>query len=52
VYRVTVQLGSHSVVAYGRSVPLKPGTALEAEMQQERRRLIEWVLEPLIGRRK
>ncbi|MGO4393256.1 HlyD family secretion protein [Variovorax sp. M-6] len=52
VYRVTVRLDSQSVVAYGRSVPLMPGMALEADIEQERRRLIEWVLEPLIGLRK
>jgi membrane fusion protein len=52
VYRVTVKLDSQSVVVYGKSLPLMPGMALEADIAQERRRLIEWVLEPLIGLRK
>lgn len=52
VYRVIVKLDSQSVVAYGKSLPLKPGMALEADIAQERRQLVEWVLEPLIGLRK
>lgn len=52
VYRVTVRLDSQQVKAYERALPLMPGMALEADIAQERRRLIEWVLEPLIGLRK
>ncbi|SDZ65646.1 membrane fusion protein [Variovorax sp. YR266] len=52
LYRVTVKLESQSVLAYGKALPLMPGMALEADIEQERRRLIEWVLEPLIGLRK
>jgi membrane fusion protein len=52
VYRVTVKLDSQSVLVDGKSQPLMPGMALEADIAQERRQLIEWVLEPLIGLRK
>jgi membrane fusion protein len=52
VYRVTVKLDSQSVAAYGKSLPLMPGMALEADIAQEHRQLVEWVLEPLIGLRK
>lgn len=47
VYRVVVALERQSVRAYGRDEPLRPGLALEADILGERRRLWEWVLEPL-----
>ncbi len=50
--RVIVKLESQNAIAYGKSLPLIPGMALEADIEQERRRLIEWVLEPLIGLQK
>jgi membrane fusion protein len=46
-YRVVVELGAQSIVAYGRPRPLRPGMAVEADIMGERRRLYEWVLEPL-----
>ncbi len=52
LYRVIVKLESQNAIAYGKSLPLIPGMALEADIEQERRRLIEWVLEPLIGLQK
>lgn len=51
MYRVTVALGSQSVVAYGKPQPLTVGMQLEADVLQETRTLIEWVLEPVIGLR-
>lgn len=51
LYRVTVRLASQSITAYGRPEPLKPGMALEADVLGDRRRLIEWVLEPLYSMR-
>lgn len=47
VYRITVTLASQTVRAYGEAVPLQPGMQLEADIMMERRRLIEWVLDPL-----
>jgi membrane fusion protein len=47
VYRITVTLASQTVRAYGEPVPLQPGMQLEADIMMERRRLIEWVLDPL-----
>lgn len=46
-YRVTVALARQSVTAFGQDEPLKPGLLLEADVLGERRRLIEWVFEPL-----
>lgn len=47
VYRITVDLASQTANAYGEAVPLQPGMQLEADVVIERRRLIEWVLDPL-----
>jgi membrane fusion protein len=47
LYRVDVELSAQKVEAYGTDEPLKPGMALEADILLDRRRLIEWVLEPL-----
>jgi membrane fusion protein len=49
LYRVLVRLHAQSVDAYGRPVALRPGMALSADILLDRRRLIEWVLEPLYG---
>jgi membrane fusion protein len=48
VYRVTVELSSQSLWAYGRSLELQAGMAVEADVLLETRRLYEWVLEPLL----
>jgi membrane fusion protein len=49
LYRVLVALDQQAVSAYGRLEPLKPGMIVDADILLERRRLIEWVLEPLYG---
>jgi membrane fusion protein len=46
-YRITVALESQTVTAYGKPQPLQAGMTLQADILQERRRLYEWVLEPL-----
>ena len=47
VYRITVDLASQSVTAYGAEVALQPGMTLEADVALERRRLFQWLLDPL-----
>jgi len=47
IYRITVSLTSQTVTAYGAQVPLQAGMALEADVSLERRRLFEWMLDPL-----
>ncbi len=47
IYRITVALAQQAVTAYGKPVPLQPGMQLEADVLLERRRLIEWVFDPL-----
>ena len=47
VYRLTVSLKDQTVTVYGQPVPLQPGMQLDADVLIERRRLIEWVFDPL-----
>lgn len=49
LYRVDVRLENQFVTAYGQHKTLKPGMTLDADILLERRRLIEWMLEPLMG---
>lgn len=46
-YLVKVHLDNQFVNAYGRQVRLQPGSAVEADFLIDKRRLYEWVLEPL-----
>lgn len=47
LYRVTVSLDKQTIQVYGRPQQLQAGMTLEADILQEKRRLYEWVLEPL-----
>ena len=49
LYRITVTLNQQSVAAYGHAQTLSPGMQLEADVQLDRRRLIEWLFEPVLG---
>lgn len=46
-YRVTVRLNAQSVKAYGQEFPLQAGMLLEADIWLDRRKLYEWVLDPI-----
>lgn len=46
-YLITVKLGSQYITAYGKNEPLQPDMLVDADILQDRRRLIEWVLEPI-----
>ena len=49
VYRIKAELDSQTVSAYGRPEPLQAGMQIEADIHLDRRRLIEWVFEPLLS---
>ncbi len=49
LYRITVALDRQSVAAYGQAQALAPGMQLEADVLLDRRRLIEWLFEPVLG---
>jgi membrane fusion protein len=47
LYRITVGLSRQTIIAYGKPMALQPGMRLEADVVLERRRLFEWMLDPL-----
>ncbi|KQV99544.1 HlyD family secretion protein [Rhizobacter sp. Root1221] len=49
LYRITVALDQQAVQAYGRAQTLSPGMQLEADVLLDRRRLIEWIFEPVLS---
>jgi membrane fusion protein len=49
VYRVTVRLPAQQVHAYGQLLPLQAGMAIDADVRIDKRRLIEWVFDPLLA---
>lgn len=53
LFRVLVALEQETINAYGAAIPLKPGQTLAADIELDRRRLIEWMFDPLyaLGKR-
>lgn len=49
MYRIKAALVAQGVTAYGREEPLQPGMQLEADVMLDRRRLIEWIFDPLFS---
>lgn len=49
VYRVTVELPAQTVQAYGEALPLRAGMLLDADIAVDRRRLLEWMIDPLVS---
>jgi len=49
MYRITVSLERQEMPAYGALRPLAPGMQLDADVPIERRRLYEWLFEPVLG---
>lgn len=49
VYRVKVQLPSQVVNARGETISLQAGMLLDADIWVDRRRLIDWIFDPLIS---
>ena len=47
MYRIVVALAQQHVTVYGQSVILQSGMQLDADIVLERRRLVEWLLNPL-----
>jgi membrane fusion protein len=49
LYRVQVHLVAQTIEAYGKPESLMPGMSLDADLLLDRRRMIEWIFEPLYG---
>ncbi len=48
VYPARIQLGAHVIVADGKDVQLEPGMSSSVEIKTEQRRIIEYLLTPLL----
>ena len=51
LFRINVRLDQQTITSYGEPLQLKAGLTLEADVLQERRKIWEWVLEPLLAAR-
>lgn len=49
LYRVKVKLDKQTIDAYGKPRTLLPGMSLDADLLLDRRRMIQWIFEPLYG---
>lgn len=49
IYRMRFELDQQTVTAYGAPMPLRSGMLVDASVMLERRKLYEWVLEPLFS---
>lgn len=50
VYRVAIDLEDQFIEAFSKEVPLQVGMELTADIVLENRRLLEWLLEPLMSK--
>ncbi len=48
-FRATVHPDAQAIEAYGKPIPLRAGLTLEADIHMDRKRLIEWVFDPLLA---
>ena len=49
VYRVTVRLPAQQMQAYGQAMNLQAGMAVDADIWLDRRRVIEWLFDPILS---
>jgi membrane fusion protein len=49
LYRIRIRLDAQTVQAYGRHMPLKSGMLVQASVMLERRKLYEWIVEPIFS---
>lgn len=49
VYRIRLELAQQTVQAYGVAMPLRSGMLVDASIMLERRKLYEWILEPVFS---
>ncbi|MES2297699.1 MAG: HlyD family efflux transporter periplasmic adaptor subunit [Pseudomonadota bacterium] len=49
LYRIKVRLARQTILAYGKEQLLRPGMTLDVDILQERRKIWEWILEPVLA---
>jgi hemolysin D len=48
IYRILITLEKNSILVNGKEEPLLPGMSVSAEINTDKRRLIEYILSPII----
>lgn len=49
LYRIKVRLEKQTIDAYGQVQNLKSGMTLEADILQDKRKIWEWIAEPVLA---
>ena len=49
LYRIKVKLDRQTIDAYGQTQTVKPGMTLKADVLQDRRKIWEWIAEPVLA---
>lgn len=49
MYRIKVSIAQQNIKVYDRSIKLKPGMTVEADIIQDHRKIWEWIFEPLLA---
>ena len=49
LYRIKVAIDAQSISAYGGQQGLKAGMALDADVVQDHRSIVEWLFEPILA---
>jgi len=49
LYRIKVQLKQQTINAYGQAQTIKPGMTLDADVVQDKRKIWEWIIEPVLA---
>ncbi|MBW8830238.1 MAG: HlyD family efflux transporter periplasmic adaptor subunit [Burkholderiales bacterium] len=49
VYRVTVRIPAQQVQAYGQAMRLQSGMSVDADIWVDRRRVVEWLFDPILS---
>lgn len=49
MYRIKVKLESQTIATFSETHNLKPGMNLEADVLQDKRKILEWIAEPILA---
>jgi membrane fusion protein len=52
LYRIRVRLNSQTLNGYGEITSIKPGMTVDADIIQDKRRIWEWILDPIMAMKK
>lgn len=49
VYKITIQPDNKFIMAYGRSVDIRPGMTFKADVVLDKRSILEWLFDPILS---